>query len=133
MFLDKLNFLMREKKINKHILAMESGIPYTTIDSFYKKGYENTKLSTLIKLCEYFNVSLDYLMKDDDYSNSVNSETLYNNDGEKLTSTETQLIENYRSLNEDGREKIFDYVEDLITSGRYIKIDSDEMVDKKNA
>lgn len=63
MFLKNLDKLISERKINKHILSEESGIPYSTIDGFYKKGYNNTKLSTLIKLSEYFGVSLDYLVK----------------------------------------------------------------------
>ena len=38
MFLDILNELMAEKGINKSILSKESGVPYTTIDGFYKKA-----------------------------------------------------------------------------------------------
>lgn len=62
MFLDILTRLMEARKINKSTLAKESGIPYTTIDGFYKKGCDNIKLSTLQKLSEYFGVSLDYLI-----------------------------------------------------------------------
>ncbi len=62
MFLENLSALMKERGINKSTLAKESGIPYTTIDGFYKKGCDNTKLSTLIRLSEYFGVSLDYLI-----------------------------------------------------------------------
>ena len=61
---NKLDLLMKEKNINKAELARESGIPYTTIDGFYKKGSENAKLSTLKKICAYFNCSLDYLADD---------------------------------------------------------------------
>ncbi len=62
---DKLDLLMKERNINKSILARESGIPYTTIDGFYKKGSENAKLSTLKKLCSYFGCSLDFLADDE--------------------------------------------------------------------
>lgn len=61
---DKLDLLMKERNINKADLARESGVPYTTIDGFYKKGSENAKLSTLKKLCTYFNCTLDYLAND---------------------------------------------------------------------
>ena len=61
---DKLDLLMKERNINKAELARESGVPYTTIDGFYKKGSDNAKLSTLKKLCNYFNCSLDYLADD---------------------------------------------------------------------
>lgn len=61
---DKLDLLMKERNINKADLARKSGVPYTTIDGFYKKGSENAKLSTLKKLCTYFNCTLDYLAND---------------------------------------------------------------------
>ncbi|WP_050698698.1 helix-turn-helix domain-containing protein [Anaeromassilibacillus senegalensis] len=64
-FLEKLDNLIAEKGINKSVLSKESGIPYTTIDAFYKKGYQNAKLPTIQKLCEYFDVTLDYLVRDD--------------------------------------------------------------------
>lgn len=67
-FLDKLDLLMRERNLNKHQLSQATGIPYSTIDSFYKKGYENTKLSTLQRLAEYFEVSLDVLTDSDNYN-----------------------------------------------------------------
>lgn len=63
-FIDKLDKLMEERGLNKASLARESGIPYTTIDGFYKKGTDNVKLSTLRKLSSYFNCSLDYLADD---------------------------------------------------------------------
>ena len=66
MFLEILTKLMVDRKINKRKLSIESGIPYTTIDSFYKIGYDNIKLSTLLKLANYFNVSLDYLINGDE-------------------------------------------------------------------
>jgi repressor LexA len=61
---EKLDFLMKERGINKMDLSKYSGIPYTTIINFYEKGTENVKLSTLRKLAKYFNVSLDYLADD---------------------------------------------------------------------
>lgn len=63
--LDKLNFLMKKYGLNKSTLSKQSDIPYTTIDSLYKKGYSNAKLSTLIALSDFFNVTLDYLVKDE--------------------------------------------------------------------
>ena len=62
MFLERLDMLLAEKGIRKSTLSRESGIPYTTIDGFYKKGCDNIKLSTLQKLAEYFGVSVDFLL-----------------------------------------------------------------------
>ena len=69
-FLDKLDKIMKEKGINKRQLAQMSGVPYTTIDSFYKKGYENMKLSTLKKISSFSGYSMDYLGTDDEGDNN---------------------------------------------------------------
>ena len=94
---DKLDILMKEKNINKAELARESGVPYTTIDGFYKKGSENAKLSTLKKLCAYFNCSLDYLADD-----NVDSERYItiaaHKDDENFTADELEKIEEYKKL-----------------------------------
>ena len=72
---DKLDLLMKERNISKADLARESGVPYTTIDGFYKKGSENAKLSTLKKLCSYFNCTLDYLADDAVHEPPISTET----------------------------------------------------------
>ena len=56
-FLEKLDFLMKENDLNKKRLSDRAGIPYSTIDGFYKQGYANIKLSTFKKLCDYFGVT----------------------------------------------------------------------------
>ena len=63
---DKLDILMDEKGINKMELSKLSGIPYTTIVNFYVRGTDNSKLSTLLRLAKYFNVTLDYIADDDE-------------------------------------------------------------------
>lgn len=94
---DKLDRLMNERHINKAELARESGIPYTTIDGFYKKGSENAKLSTLKKLCAYFGCTLDYLA-DDNIEGSLVSTVAAHKDGETFTPEELQKIEEYKKL-----------------------------------
>ena len=59
-FLEKLNYLMEKNHLNKSTLSKACNIPYTTIDGWYKKGYEGLKLTTLRKLADYFGTTLDY-------------------------------------------------------------------------
>ena len=56
---------MQNRNLNRHSLSQSSGIPYTTVDGWYKKGYENTKLSTLQKLADFFGVTIDYLARNE--------------------------------------------------------------------
>lgn len=64
-FLEKLDYLLYANKINKHKLSELSDIPYTTILNFYKQSYDNIKLSTFKKLCDYFGVTMDSMARDE--------------------------------------------------------------------
>ena len=44
---------------------------------------------------------------------------------------EKHIIHNYRTLNDEGQDKLIDYSDDLVSSKRYIKNDSD--IDKRQA
>ena len=63
MFIENIEFLMKQKGINKRTLSAQSGIPYTTIVSFWTVGCDNAKLSTIRKLADYFGVTLDFLIR----------------------------------------------------------------------
>ncbi len=64
-FLEKLDDLMKQNNLNKSRLSKACDIPYTTIDGWYKKGYEGLKLSTLRKLARYFGTTLDFWAGDE--------------------------------------------------------------------
>lgn len=100
---DKLDLLMKERNINKADLARESGVPYTTIDGFYKKGSENAKLSTLKKLCTYFNCTLDYLADDavDDSPTTIAAHF----DGDDFTEDELEDIRAYADFVKNRRNR----------------------------
>ena len=97
-FLEKLDMLMNERQLNKNKLSKESGIPYTTIDGFYKKGTDNIKLSTLKKLANFFDVSLDFLV-DDNVSIRNPYETLAaHHEGDEFTPEELEEIEQFKAF-----------------------------------
>ena len=93
---DKLDLLMEERSINKAQLARESGVPYTTIDGFYKKGADNAKLSTLKKLCAYFGCTLDYLADDDSSDQPTTLAAHF--DGAEYTEEELEEIKNFAAF-----------------------------------
>lgn len=99
-FLNKLNYLMEQHELNKHTLSLACGVPYTTIDSFYKKGYSNAKLSTIQKIADYFNTSIDYLMRDEI------SDPKYGVTGLNIDIDEKDIIDKYRETDEYGRETV---------------------------
>lgn len=104
-FLDKLDFLLQKNKMNKRQLSQATGIPYTTIDSFYKKGYDNIKLSTLIKLSSYFQCTLDYLV-DDENGNEYIEQSPNSND----TSLKEVIYKEILELSEEEQSYILDMI-----------------------
>ena len=100
-FLEKLDFMMNKLGINKRGLSEISGVPYTTIDTFYKKGYENTKLSTVRKLAESLDVSMDYLLVD-----TITDEDYGKTSSFTISSKEQDHIKKYRILDHYGKEAV---------------------------
>lgn len=100
---DKLDLLMKQRNINKAELARESGVPYTTIDGFYKKGSENAKLSTLKKLCAYFECTLDYLA-DDNVQEFQSSTLAAHFDGNEFTESELEEIKQFAEFVKNKRK-----------------------------
>lgn len=102
-FLEKLNILMNERGLNRKTLSEACGIPYTTIIGFYSKGYEGARMSTIKTLSHYFGVSTDYMIRDEITDPNYGLSPLSSSD---LSEDETQLVEDYRNLNDQGQEYI---------------------------
>lgn len=124
--LEKITYLMNENGLNKRTLSQASGVPYTTIDGLYKKGYEGARMSTIKSLASFFGVTLDSFCRDD----IDELQYAYQKPDISLSPAEHQLIINYRSINTDGQERLLDYADDLVQSGKYKKSSFTQMVDK---
>ncbi len=79
-------------------------------------------INTIRHLADGMNISVDALLSamDADTIVSINNPAP-NHDEYDLTYNEQQLIRNYRDLNQEGKEKLLDYSEDLVSGGRYKK------------
>lgn len=116
-FLEKLDSLKKKHGLNNRTLSINTGIPYTTIDSFYKKGFRNMKFETLEKLACYFHVSLDYLMNEEittdsngfDENRNQYLEYIRLESGERetvLSPDEMEIITAYRNIGEGYKKAI---------------------------
>ena len=125
----KLEFLMERDNISKKAdLARDLNIAYSTIDNILKRNhFDNVKFSTLEKLCDYFHVDLRYLIKDEITDPNYGLSSLSSSD---LSEDETQLVEDYRSMNDEGKEKARDYLADLASLPKYKKC-SESCMDKE--
>ena len=59
-----LKSLRLEKGISQRKFGDDLGVVNQTV-SFWEMGSREPDLDTLIKIAEYFNVSIDYLLRDD--------------------------------------------------------------------
>ncbi|ERJ00003.1 Cro/C1-type HTH DNA-binding domain-containing protein [Bittarella massiliensis (ex Durand et al. 2017)] len=89
-FLEKLNFMMGKSGLTKYSLSKASGIPYTTVDGWYKKKCEGPKLNTLRKLAKYFETSIDFWVDDGSAEELLDDEIHH-------------LAEQYHQLSEENR------------------------------
>ena len=60
--LENLDRLMEHKKLNRTELAKEVGIAPSTINSWYSRGCENVTLKVLLKIANYFNITIEELV-----------------------------------------------------------------------
>ena len=95
MFLVNLDRLIENQGISKNEFSKKVGIAPSTISSWYNKGYENISLKTLIKLSEYFDISLDELIFGNSKSNSKELNDCHNEDMYAINEIR-KLLNNYK-------------------------------------
>lgn len=105
-FLQKIDFMLDVEGLSKLQFSKKSFIPYSTIDGWYKKGYENMKLSTLKQTSKFFNVPIDVLC-DDSFVLDENTYELYK--------TPSKLVEKLQTLNSVQQEDVSKYIDFLKT------------------
>ena len=92
----KVEAYLSTNHLKRSDLARVSSIPYTTIDGLYKKGAHNIKLSTLRKLAQTMNCTIDYLVSDELPENA--------NHAMNVSSKEMSMLKKYRILDDRGKK-----------------------------
>lgn len=91
-----LRVLRKKNGISMKQLGADLGMAESTV-SLYENGKRNPDIQTMILIADYFNVSLDYLC-----GRGVDSQDESINHG--LSDTELSFINDFRSLNRQGKE-----------------------------
>ena len=119
----KIKQLRESLDMTQEELGKLLGVKKAAINKYETWTVVNLKRSTIENLCNIFNVTPQYLLSDSDLSPSSSSAPEL-----ELTEQEERLICICRSLNEEGRERLVEYGDDLVASGKYIKSCEDEVV-----
>lgn len=118
---ERFEELCNKKNVTAYKVCKETGIQTSTISS-WKKGRYIPKREKMSKIASYFDVTVEYLMGEDE---EPSEPTNIISDGQKnesvISDEEIDLLKLFRKLNEEGKSKLLDYADDLVCSEKYIK------------
>ena len=60
--LENLDMLLNEQNLSKRKFAFEIGVSPSTVHSWYQRNFENISLGYLIKISDYFKITIDELV-----------------------------------------------------------------------
>lgn len=82
--------------------------------SNYEIGKREPDYVTLEALADIFNVDMNYLLGKTDKTTYIPSSS-----HRQLSKNEENLINSFNMLNDEGKEKVLNYTQDLVDSGKY--------------
>lgn len=104
--------LLSQKDAKAADVCKATGLP-SSLFSEWKKGKSTPKIDKMQKIADYFGVSVQYLMGENEKQETPSF---------FMSDTEKEIILKIRLLNKEGIKKLTDYADDLISSGRYEKL-----------
>ena len=122
----KIKAAREARKMTQEELGIACGTTKQTIFKYETGVVTNIPLDRIEKMADVLNISPVHLLGWEHFLTPAF--TVENNNS---TSEESKLINLYRELNEEGQEKLVDYADDMVRSGKYIK--SDEVIVDKEA
>lgn len=110
--------MMRDLKENSgmttYIIAERSGVPVPTLEKIFSGATRKPGINTVIDIIHAMGGTLDSI---DPVAQAKHPAP----ESEPASSLRTTLLRNFDQLNEDGQERLLDYSDDLVASGKYIK------------
>ena len=122
-FKDRLRTLRKQCNFSQQELADKMGVTKQTI-SQYERGVREPDFDSLAALCDFFNVSTDYILGKVNITMRFLTEDdleVLNRPSLSLMDDESELLENYRKLNEEGKTAARTMVKGLVGTGAYSK------------
>lgn len=95
-YIDRIKKVKNERKITNQRLAELTGIPMGTLSKILAGISDSPKLANIISICDALGCSIDYIVT----GREENPNNFLLDDGE------IQLIENYRTLDDHGKELV---------------------------
>lgn len=103
-FADNLAYYMKKKNIDRNRLCEDLDFKYSTISEWLSAN-KYPRIDSIEKMANYFGIAKSQLIEKNDPTVPENIE---------LSAREETLVANYRQLNEEGKDKADEYIEDLL-------------------
>lgn len=111
-FENNLKKVIKEQYGSIRAFAISIDTPYSTVDNIFKRGIMGVSIQVVLKICSALNIDIEKIQDDTlVFKNNIQSNP--------LTTDEQQLLTKYRCLNDRGREKVTEYVDDLLDNEKY--------------
>ena len=101
----KKEILKQYRSVRK--FSMEMKIPYSTLVTALERGLEGMAYGTVIKMCDKLNL------------NPVDFEPIEKDAALGARILENRVMQNYMKLNQEGRDKILELMEDFALIDKY--------------
>lgn len=126
-FSENLTYYMSKTGTSRGDLAKLLNVSVTSVANWCR-GQKTPRMDKVDRMCAHFGIKRSDLMSDPSSApasrfQDVSSPTSF-------SPVEERVLHSFRQLNEEGQEKVVDYVRDLVASGQYIKTDPAELVEK---
>lgn len=118
-FGDRLKEARESACLTRPQLAEKLGVTKSAISN-YENGVSSPKENVMLKIFNALCIEPNFLFQDSFIKLDI-------------TNQEADIIRNYRLLNEEGQDKSADYIADLVDTGKYKKLDSPFLENKKTA
>lgn len=122
-FKSRLKDARQTQKLTQKEVAALIGVAKSTYAG-YESGNSEPDMDRIVKLVTVLNVDPNYLFQDEMEKASPSA-------NDEVDAGLKHIYENYAVLNQEGRDKLIDYSDDLVSSGRYIKTNTTGALEKQ--
>lgn len=113
-----LSHILRSKNMTQLELSELMGVSTATVSNWCN-GIKLPRMDKIDKLCTILSINRSDLVDNKPSSSPAPLQ---------LSSREERLVVTFRDLNDEGQDKVLEYEEDLVSSGKYIKSCEHEVV-----
>lgn len=117
---ENLKKIKSESGMSIHEIAKKSGLPEPTLEKIFSGATKSPGINTVQTVVH----ALGYALNDIDPDTKHPPDTEEAEPGDDLRSI---LMQNFDQLNQEGRERLVETSDDMVSPGKYIKTDKNQL------